>query len=227
MKIRILLIEDDPDWIEGIKWILQKTEDMILVAAIPSLETGLELVKHLDVDIILLDIMFNQERDGLQAINQLLDIKKDVKIIMLSSLEDEKVVWDAYLYGAVNYIVKSTDYNTIPQAIREAYANESGIHASSAKAIRKAFHRLKEEHFRKLLTPQERRILTYVYLGKTTPEIRAILNIEEKTIDNHITSINRKLQVKNRKEAAQLAKNKGLLLLDEILTGGSSNTPQL
>ncbi|RNB57353.1 DNA-binding response regulator [Brevibacillus gelatini] len=226
MSIRVMLIEDDPDWIEGIKWIFQKTSDLILVAAIPSLETGLELVKHLEVDVILLDVMFQQERDGVQAINELLDIKKDVKIIMLSSLEDEKVIWDAYLYGAVNYIVKSTDYNTIPQAIREAYANEAGIHASSAKAIRKAFHRLKEEHFRKLLTPQERRILTYVYLGKTTSEIRTILNIEEKTIDNHITSINRKMQVKNRKEAAQIAKKKGLLL-DEILSGETGETPHI
>ncbi|CAM4193527.1 response regulator transcription factor [Paenibacillus tarimensis] len=216
MTIRVLLIEDDPDWVEGIKWIIGKTTDILLVAAIPSPEVALQMIPHLEVDVILLDIMFNHTIDGLHAINELLEGNRERKIVMLSSLDDEKVIWDAYLFGAINYIVKSTDYQTIPQAIRDAHNGCAAIHASSAEAIRSQFKQLRQEQARKLLTPQERRILSYVHLGKTTAEICRILCVEEKTIDNHITNINRKLQVKNRRQAAQIALKKGLLLFEDI-----------
>ncbi|ANA79509.1 DNA-binding response regulator [Paenibacillus glucanolyticus] len=217
MKIRTLLIEDDPEWIDGIKLTIEQSRDIVLIGVLSGNEIELQMIKCLEVEVIVINMNADNDMEVLKAIDSIIDINENIKIIVLSSVEEDRIIWDAYLHGAVNYVVKSAVCSrAITKLIREAHANTLGIHHTSAQAIRREFQRQRKELWSKLLTPQERKILCYVYQGKTTSEIHRILNIEEKTIDNHVTSINRKLQVKNRREAAQVANKKGLLLFDEI-----------
>ena len=217
MKIRTLLIEDDPKWVGKAKNAIEKSKDIVLIGVLPGIELEMDMLTCLNIEVVLLNMNDVNYAEVLQSIDNIIDMNPNIKVIVLSSLEDDRIIWEAYSHGAVNYVVKPAFCaSMLPKVIRDAHCNKASIHYTSASAIRREFKRLRRERLNKLLTPQERRILYYVYQGKTTPEIHRILNIEEKTIDNHITSINRKLQVKNRKKAAQVAMKKGLLLEDEI-----------
>ncbi|UJF34220.1 response regulator transcription factor [Paenibacillus hexagrammi] len=213
--IRVLLVEDDPDWIEGIKWVIEKTEDIILLGSVSTKADAMHLMRHVEVDVVLLDIMLHNKADGLDAIQDMLEMKPGIHVIMLSSMDDEQMVWESFVMGACNYIMKSSQYKDIPVAIREAHNNQAGIHASAAVIVRNQFQRIRKEKISRLLTNQERKILSYVYLGKKTAEIKDLLTIEEHTVENYITSINKKFKTNRRKDAALAAKKLGLL--DEFI----------
>ncbi|MCD1257709.1 response regulator transcription factor [Paenibacillus athensensis] len=210
-QIRVLLVEDDEDWIEGIRWMIEKADDLVFLGAARDRTAALQLIQLLDVDVVLLDIMLDQRPDGISLISDMLELRPDAKLIMLSSMEDGAWVSEAFLWGAHNYIVKSSDYHDIPQAIRQAYRDDAGIHPSSARIVRSEFMRIHRERMNKLLTAQEKRLLGLVAEGRSTAQILELLQIEEHSLANHITNINKKLGTKNRKEAAQFAQRKGLL----------------
>ncbi|MFD1674846.1 response regulator [Alicyclobacillus fodiniaquatilis] len=216
--IRALLIEDDPGWQEAIKWILSETEDIVLLATVQNKTDALAVLKYTEPDVVLLDIMLNGRDDGISLIQSILKQHPNTKIIMLSSLESDEIIWEAFLQGATNYIVKSHEYESIPPAIREAVSGMASIHQSSATAMRKIFQRMRHEQLSSMLTPQEGRILSLVYQGKKTPEIQRILDIEAHTIDNHISRINKKFKTTSRKDAAKAAKTMGLL--EQYLSDG-------
>ncbi|MEW9698041.1 response regulator [Paenibacillus sp. SI8] len=210
-KIKVFLIEDDPDWIKGIRWLIDEAEDIVIIGTVNHKCDALPVLKHLEVDIVLLDVVLRNKSCGISLIQNIHEVQPNAKIIMIGAMNDGKVVWDCFLQGAINYIVKSSESKEILKAIREAYLNKSSIHPSSAAVIRSEFCSMRRNMFSKMLTNQEKRILALVFQGKKTTDIQEYLGIEIHTIENYIVGINKKLQTKNRKEAARAAKKLGVL----------------
>ncbi len=210
-KIRILLVESDPMWAEGISKLIGQSDNLLLIGSLDRKQDVLHLIKCLNVDVVLLDMMLESNIEGLSAIQDILEIKPEAKIILMSCREEGKFIWEAFSLGVVNYIVKSSGYHDILTAIHDAYYDKAAIHPSSATVIRKEFRKIRQEKLGSLLTNQERNILRFVDQGKSTSEIRQLLCIEVHTVENYISSINKKLQTKNRKDAVKCAKRLGLL----------------
>lgn len=208
--IKVLLVEDDPIWCCCLSDYISKEQDLLLIGSAKTKEHAIEFVKTVDIDVVLMDIMLTEGYlDGLDAALEISTMKK-TKIIMLTAIDKEETILDAFSAGAVNYITKS-NYKDIPAAIRLAYKNCSPIHTDAAHALRQELVRLKKEENQKILTSTEKQILKLVCQGFTQSRIKSLLHIAESTVKKHVNSYLKKLKAKSSKEAVEKAKKKGIL----------------
>ncbi|MGE7609676.1 response regulator [Peribacillus frigoritolerans] len=204
-KIRVVLIEDDEDWIKLIETIIGNEDDMMLVACSRTKEEAIKLSRALNhIDIFLVDI--NLTEDNLDGIYTALELKRSEssKIIMLTSMSDEEVIQQAFTAGATDYILKK-DATRIPEIIRSSYHETPPI-----QALIKDYVRLKSEEQLKELTTAERGVYDLIEQGYSRSEIQKKLIKSDNTIKNQIKNILKKLSVSSMKEAIQKVKSGGL-----------------
>ncbi|MCF7625465.1 response regulator [Peribacillus frigoritolerans] len=204
-KIRVVLIEDDEDWIKLIETIIGNEDDMMLVACSRTKEEAIKLSGALNhIDIFLVDI--NLTEDNLDGIYTALELKRSEssKIIMLTSMSDEEVIQQAFTAGATDYILKK-DATRIPEIIRASYHETPPI-----QALIKDYVRLKSEEQLKELTTAERGVYDLIEQGYSRSEIQKKLIKSDNTIKNQIKNILKKLSVSSMKEAIQKVKSGGL-----------------
>lgn len=202
--IKVLLVEDDPDWIKAMTAFLNHEEDILVVGAAMQSEEAIRLARTLEFDVVLMDIQLTE--GGLEGIYTAVEIHEihPAKIIMLTSMNDEQVITQAFTAGAVNYIEK-TRFKEIPQAIRNAYH-----HPTAIEALLKEFTRLKREEQLKELTAAEREVYELIEEGYTQPQMEQKLFKAESTLKNQVGKILKKLGVKSSKEAVEKVRRKGL-----------------
>jgi len=209
-KIKVLLVEDDPVWRDGLAAYIEREPDIVLIGSAANKEDAIQLAKLVDMDVVLMDIVLSEPNlDGLEAAIEILAFKK-TKMIMLTSVSENEVILNAFAAGVVNYITKS-NFKEIPFAIRAAYHNQSAIHPDAAEALRNEFSRMKKEEQKRMLTHAEKEVLELIYQGNTQPQIQKLLHIAESTLKKHAYHIMKKLGVRTSKEAAEQAKKRGLL----------------
>jgi NarL family two-component system response regulator LiaR len=203
-SIRVLIVEDDPDWIKAITSFLNREPDMLVVGAATTTDEALRLAGTLSFDVVLMDIQLNGSgHDGIYTAMELHDIHP-AKIIMLTSLTDETVMTRSFTAGAVNFIEK-TRYKDLPAAIRTAHR-----HPAAMNALLKEFARLKREEQLGALTPAEREVYELIEEGYTQSEIERKLYKAESTLKNQVNKMLKKLGVRSSKEAVELVRKKGL-----------------
>ncbi|BBH24832.1 DNA-binding response regulator [Paenibacillus baekrokdamisoli] len=215
IPIRVMIVEDDPDWRRGLTAFLNNEMDLDVIAEAEEPEKALQLARELEPDVILLDIMLADSPEGLRLAGELSG-STGARIIMLTSMEDRTFVVEAFRAGAVNYLVKS-DFSSIPDAVRKAAADHSAIDATSARQMLEEFRRLKKlereyevEKFKRMLTPSEVQLLSMIHDGYSQTQIAEKSFLSIRTVKNHVTNILRKLGGKSSKEAAQQAKDNEL-----------------
>ncbi|UUZ79224.1 response regulator transcription factor [Paenibacillus sp. P26] len=216
VPIRVILVEDDPDWRRGLTSYLRKEPDIEVIGEASRGQEAVESLERLEADVVLMDIMMADSPEGLWAAAEIVKCS-GARVIMLSSMEEKDMIFGAFKAGAVDYMVKSS-FDEIPQAIRSANANRSAIHPSVAAQMREEFRRLKQlEHeirvkeLRNLLTPTELQVLDLIEKGHTQTQIADKFVVSIRTIKVHVGSILKKLGGKSSKEAAQKAKDMGIL----------------
>lgn len=214
-SIRILIVEDDMDWLRGLSAYLSKQPDLFIAATADNRESALRAMEDQSIDVILMDIMLSGEMYGIGLTEEVMKIS-DARVIMLTSLEEKTTIFEAFQAGAIDYHIKS-DFESIPEAIRQAYRKKSPINSNVAEQMREEFRRLKrleqeykQKDMRAVITPTELQVLELIYSGLTQTEIADQLFISIRTVKNHVNHILRKLGLKSSKEAAEKAKAHGL-----------------
>lgn len=202
--IRVLIVEDDPDWIKAISAFLNNEQDLLAVGAATTADEALRLAETLPFDVALVDVQLTA--GGHEGIYVALELHQThaAKIIMLTSMTDESIMTQAFTAGAVNYIEKSR-YKDLPGAIRTAHR-----HPAAMDALLKEFARLKREEQLGALTPAEREVFELIEQGHTQPEIERKLFKAESTLKNQVNKMLKKLGVRSSKEAVELVRRKGL-----------------
>lgn len=211
-SIRVMIVEDDPDWQRGLSAYLNAAGGLLVVATADNPEQALLLAEEAAPDVILLDIMLADSPEGLRLAGEL-SASSTARLIMLTSMEDKAFVVEAFRAGAVNYLVKS-DFSSIPEAIREAAVDNSAIDASAARQMLEEFRRLKKvereyevDKFKRMVTPAEVQLLSMIHDGYSQTQIAEKSFLSVRTVKNHVSNILRKLGGKSSKEAAQQAKD--------------------
>lgn len=203
--IKVFIVEDDADWIKAITAFLNREEDMLVVGSASQGSEALSLAQSISIDIILMDIgLEGSVLDGIQTAI-LMSEQSKAKIIMLTSLNDEETMTQAFTAGAVHYLEK-TRYQELPQAIRNAYH-----HSAPMDALLKELTRLKRVEQLKELTPAEREVFELIEEGYTQSQIEKKLYKAESTLKNQVNKILKKFGVKSSKEAVEKVRRKGLL----------------
>lgn len=226
--IRILIVEDDLDWLRGLKAYLNRQTDLTIVDTVSTAEEARELFANAEpeADVVLMDIMLQDEPAGIGLAEQAL-LSWGVKVIMLTSMEEKDFIFRSFQAGAIDYQIKSR-FEELPAIIRAVHARQSSINAAVAEQMREEFRRLKRlEHQFKvkevsdLITPTELQVLEMIDQGHTQTEIATRFFISLRTVKIHVGHILKKLGSPSSKDAAQKIRDLGLFERGNK-TGGDS-----
>lgn len=201
-KIQVMLVDDHKVVRSGLATFLKAYDDLELVG---EAQDGLEAVnmchKH-KPDVILMDLMM-PEMDGITATEAILARYPDVKIIAMTSFEDEQLVQGVLQAGAISYLLKNVSSDDLAKAIRDAVSGKSTLSPEAARVLIDATRPTKQPSYG--LTEREMEVLNLVVQGQSNRQIADALVISLATVKAHISSILSKLQVSSRAEAIAYA----------------------
>jgi DNA-binding NarL/FixJ family response regulator len=204
--IKLLLADDHPLIIAGIRRTLEHVEDIEVVGEARSGDELLQLVERRRPDIVLMDFKM-PGMHGVEMIERIRANSPDVKIVVLSASDDRPTIDSALQAGASAYVLKSAHRVDIASVLRQA-SSGAVFHAPAAAPVRSG---TSQAPATPLLTDRERSILSAVASGMTTSAISRDLWISEHTIKFHLTNIYRKLGVVNRAGAVRFAMENGIV----------------
>jgi DNA-binding NarL/FixJ family response regulator len=199
-KLKVLIADDHPLILQGIRRALEVSEDIDVVGEARSGDEVLALVERRNPDLVLLDL----HMPGLSGLDCVAELKRswpDVKTVVISASDDRASIDSVLLAGASAYILKSVSPVDIPTLLRQA-ATGAVYHAPSAAPARNGEQTTPAGPD---LTPRETTILMAVAGGLTTKAISQDLWLSEHTVKFHLTNIYRKLGVSNRSGAVRYA----------------------
>jgi DNA-binding NarL/FixJ family response regulator len=213
--IRVLLADDHAIFRDGLRAILDRQKDIVVVGEAGN---GVEAVKkaaELAPDIVLMDINM-PVMDGVRASRLITAQDQRVGIIILTMYREDEYVFEAIKAGAQGYVVKDARAREVLKAIRAVHRGEALIDPATATKLLEEFRRLAEEQRKELfdLNEQEIEILRLVAQGASNKEIAEALHFSEQTIKNKLSIIFQKLHVNNRAEAVASAIREGLISTD-------------
>ena len=207
--LHVAIVDDHPLFREGVAFTLGAQPDIEIVAEGESAADALRIAAERIPDVMLLDV--SMPGGGLSAVRQIAAQYPVIKTVMLTVSEDEDDVTAALRAGARAYVLKGVAARELVRILRAVAAGEVYVTPSlaasllfeltSGKSASPAANPLDE------LTERERQILEGVAAGDSNKEIGAKLHLTEKTVKHHMTNILQKLQVRNRVEAALLARS--------------------
>jgi len=198
-SIKILIVDDHEIIRYGMKMLIGKTDDMEVIGACGCLEEAYAILKIQEPDVILLDAKL-PDGNGVSHCSAFKKLAPDSKIILLTAFVEEEIIINGVLTGIDGYLVKNTSKSNIIAAIEAVAAGQSYIDSNIAN---KVLYLFKQQYQRaQLLTDKDARIMDLICQGKTNKNIAKDMFLAEKTIRNRVSGIFKKLQVKNRTEAA-------------------------
>lgn len=204
--IRVLLIDDSPIIRLGLRSALEDYADIAIVAEAGSATEGLAAVGKHKPDIVLLDLHL-PDRSGLQVCRELLKLRPQTKVLVLTSSSNERNVQEALSAGARGYLLKDNDGAALASALRTIAGGQPVLDPSMAgQVLNLVKNRGEMSAAGKLnqLSSQERRVVAYLAKGLTNKEIGEQLGLTEKTIKNYLATIFSKLNIARRSQAAAL-----------------------
>jgi DNA-binding NarL/FixJ family response regulator len=206
--LQIAIIDDHPLFREGVVHTLGAQPDIEVVGEGESAADALRIVAERMPDILLLDV--SMPGGGLNAVRQIAAAFPVVKVVMLTVSEAEDDVTAALRAGARAYVLKGVASRELARIIRSVAAGEVYVTPSLAASLLYELTggRGPNATANPLdgLTERERQILERVAAGDSNKEVGAQLGVSEKTVKHHMTNILQKLQVRNRVEAALMAR---------------------
>ncbi len=203
--IRLLIVDDHPVVRAGLSSMLGKQPGLKLVGAATSAEEALLLLGQCSADVVLLDLRM-PKMSGIEALPLIRKLPGAPRVIILTSFEFEEEIYRAVQAGACGYLLKETSCEDMVAAIVAVHAGRQHFPPAIASI-------LSDRNHRSSLSPRELEILEMLSKGFTNKEIGRAFGISRYTVRNHINSINQKLEVCDRTEAASVAMKQGIISL--------------
>jgi NarL family two-component system response regulator LiaR len=200
--IRVMLVDDHNVVRSGLATFLRAYDDLELVGEAKNGSEAVNLCRVKQPDVILMDLMM-PEMDGIAATRAILEDYPDVKIIAMTSFEEEELVHGVLAAGAISYLLKNVTSDELAAAIRAASVGKSTLSPEAAKALIRATRPVEQPLYD--LTEREKEVLNLVVQGQSNQKIADALVISVATVKAHVSSILSKLQVSSRAEAIAYA----------------------
>ena len=200
--IQVMLVDDHNVVRSGLATFLKAYEDLELVGEAKNGLEALNLCRKKKPDVILMDLMM-PVMDGIAATRAILADYPEIKIIAMTSFEEEELVQGVLAAGAMGYLLKNVTADDLAKAIRDAVSGRSTLSPEAATALIHATRPTKQPLYD--LTEREREVLNLVVQGHSNQQIADAMVITVATVKAHISSILSKLQVSSRTEAIAYA----------------------
>ena len=208
--IRVLIADDHPVVRSGLRALIETETGMEVVGDAADGKEAIEKAGQLLPDIVLLDLMMPGV-SGLEAIEGIQKYDSDIHILVLTSFDQDDLLFPAIKTGAHGYLLKDSSPEDLLRAIRQVSRGESSLHPTIArKLIREFSGASRETNPAVPLSTREYDVLELLALGLSNQEIANSLTISERTARKHVSNILDKLHVSNRTQAALFAVHRGI-----------------
>ena len=204
--IKILLVDDEMLIRRGLKALLKLEESLEIVGEAENGEIAISQIEKLQPDVVLMDVRM-PVMDGVAATREINRRFPNLKVLILTTFNDDEYVTQALKYGAAGYLLKDTPSEELAQTIRFVNKGYTQLGPGIGK---KAISQIPVNNpdppqSWQELTPREQEILKLIASGASNKEIAKSLYLSEKTVKNYVTSILGKLDLRDRTQAAIFA----------------------
>jgi len=211
--IRVLVVDDHEVVRRGLFSFLDGEPDLEVVADAGGGQEALDLLAKLDREgrrpqVVVMD-MHMEPMDGIESTRRIRSLYDDVEVIALTSFGDDERVHAALKAGASGYLLKDADADEVAVAVRAAHRGEVQLDSAVAARLIASLHAPAEDA-RLNLTARELDVLRLVAAGEPNKRIAAALEIGERTVRSHVSSILSKLGLSSRTQAALWAARQGI-----------------
>ena len=203
-----ILIVDDHEVVRlGLNTLISNYPGFNVVGEASNAAESLKKVEELEPDVVIMDIRL-PGKNGIQATKDILEIKPETKVVILTSYAEDELLFDAINAGAYGYVLKQIGSDDLIKSLDRINRGEALLDPSLTQ---KLFKRVREANRKAIdaaflpLSDQELKILLLISEGKTNKEIAAEIFLSEKTVRNYVSSILSKLSLRTRSEAAAYA----------------------
>ena len=215
--IKVLIVDDQELFRESLKVVLGSANEIEIIGSASGVSEALTILCAEKADVVLMDIRM-PGKDGVEGTKIIKDLYPEIKVIVLTTFDDDEYVFGALKYGASGYLLKGSSISELSDAIQIAYSGGAMINPDIASKMIRQFSAMaanaeKIEARRKLLdgfSKSEQRIVNAVGRGLSNKEIAAELFLSEGTVRNYISNILMKAGLRDRTQLAIWAVQAGL-----------------
>ncbi|MDO5391878.1 MAG: response regulator transcription factor [Eubacteriales bacterium] len=205
-----VLIADDQELIrQSLQIVLDSRENLQVTDAVANGQEVVASVRREKPDVILMDIRM-PKMDGVQCTKIIKEHYPQIKIIILTTFDDDEFVYNALKYGASGYLLKGISMDGLAAAIETVYSGQAMINPDIAAKVLKLFSRMAQADYSiqisesqvAELTKTEWKIIEQVECGYSNKEIAEKLSLSEGTVRNYLSNILNKLDLRDRTQLA-------------------------
>ncbi|MDP9350213.1 MAG: response regulator transcription factor [Chloroflexota bacterium] len=207
--LRILVVDDNPDFRQGLCGLLLSQPDTEVVGEATTGEQAVDMAARLQPDVVLMDLKM-PGINGIEATRRIALTSPHIGILVVTMYEDDDSVFAAMRAGARGYLLKGAPKIETLRAVRAVASGEAIFSPAIARRLVGFFAAARPAAALPELTDREREVLALIARGRTNQEIAADLFLSLKTVRNHVTNIFSKLQVVDRAQAVLRAREAGL-----------------
>lgn len=216
-----VLIADDQELIrDSLSLMLGSCEDFSIAGTAANGRDAVDMAAKLKPQVILMDVRM-PVMTGLQALEIIAERDRDVKIIVLTTFDEDEYIYESIKLGASGYLLKSCSTDELIHAIREVSRGAALINPEITRKVFDLFSHMAKSSFNKVnreavpdsITKNEMKIIRLVGMGYSNKEINFELNFSEGTVRNYISSILQKLELRDRTQIAIFAVQNGLTMM--------------
>jgi DNA-binding NarL/FixJ family response regulator len=213
MPIRALVVDDHAIVLDGLVTLLSAQPDIQVAGTASNGRDALQQVKALSPDVVVLDISM-PELDGIEATRQMLDIKPDTHVVILSMHAGAQHVFHALEAGARGYLLKESAAKEVIDAVRAVSQGRRYLSAKVAEIVAEGLSDRQGNSPLEALSKREREILKLVADGHSSARIGDMLHLSPKTVDSYRSRLMQKLHVADLVGLVKFAIQHGLTTLD-------------
>ncbi|MCR4627944.1 MAG: response regulator transcription factor [Treponema sp.] len=207
--IKVLIADDQQLISQSLKLYLESQEDFTVTGVAGDGLQVLDQIKKNKPEIILMDIRM-PKLDGVQCTKLIKQDYPEIKIIILTTFDDDDFVYNALKYGASGYLLKGIALDELKQAIKTVYSGQAMINPDIASKVLSLFYKLANEGTGLVvsqtkiedLTKAEWKVIREIEKGRSNKEIAGELNLSEGTVRNYLSTILNKLDLRDRTQLA-------------------------
>ena len=216
-KIKIVIADDQGLIRESLKIVLSANPDMEVTDTVADGREVIRSVRACRPDVILMDVRM-PEMDGVSCTRIIKENYPQIKIIILTTFDDDEYVYNALKYGASGYLLKGVSMAELSSAIRTVHSGKAMINPDVAVKVVRLFSQMAQSNYGirvdsrmvEEIGKTEWKVIQQVGYERSNKEIAAALNLSEGTVRNNLSSILSKLELRDRTQLAIWAVQTGV-----------------